>query len=48
MIEAKPLLEHELVPVRRGARFSQSLLELLVPFALCAFVVGGVWYFLQT
>lgn len=45
MITAKPMLwEQELVALERGNRLTQSLRQLLLPFALCAVVVGGVWY----
>jgi hypothetical protein len=48
MIDAKQVsLEQQLLILGWGKRFSQSLLELLLPFALCAAVVGGVWYLLQ-
>jgi hypothetical protein len=48
MIDANPIsLEQRIVTLRWGKRFSKSLLELLLPFALCAAVVGGVWYLLQ-
>jgi hypothetical protein len=45
MIAAKPmLLKQELVALDRGNRFTQSLRDFLLPFALCAVVVGSVWY----
>jgi hypothetical protein len=42
MVDAKPMLFGQ--ELDRGRRFTQSLRELLLPFALCAVVVGGVWY----
>jgi hypothetical protein len=48
MIDANPMpLERALVTLRRGKEFSQALLELVPAFALCAAVVGAVWYFLH-
>jgi hypothetical protein len=48
MTEAKPTpLRQELITLDWEKRLSQSLRELLVPFALCAVVVGIVWYLLS-